>query len=238
VIRPADSLEVPAPRKRALGLAVVVLMHVLFFWGLHAGLGRELLQSTPVVVVAQLLSDAPAPTPQPAPPVPVPVPPPQAATPVPKPMIQPPAPVLEPSPVVAVPAPAIALSAPPAPPAPQPSPAPAVAAAPVAALPAQPPAPAVPAVRVAASLQATGNCQKPEYPPLSRRREEQGSVVLKFLIGTDGRVLESRVEQSSGHARLDEAARLGLSQCQFKPGTVDGKPEPSWASLKYTWRLE
>ena len=233
MIRPADSFEVPAPRKRALGLGVVVLMHVLFFWGLHAGLGRELLQSTPVVVVAQLLSDAPAPTPPPAPPAPV--PPPQAATPVPKPVTQPPAPVLEPSPVVAVPAPAIALSAPPAP---QPSPAPAVAAPPVAAVPAPPPAPAVPAVRVAASLQATGNCQKPEYPPLSRRREEQGSVVLKFLIGTDGRVLESRVEQSSGYARLDEAARLGLSQCQFKPGTVDGKPEPSWASLKYTWRLE
>ena len=230
MIRPADSLELPAPRKRALGLAVVVLMHVLFFWGLHAGLGRELLQSTPVVVVAQLLSDAPPPTPAPAPPVPV--PPPQAATPVPKPVAQPPAPVLEPSPVVAVPAPAIALSAPPAP---QPSPAPALAAPAVVAAPAPPPAPVV---RVAASLQATGNCQKPEYPPLSRRREEQGSVVLKFLIGTDGRVLESRVEQSSGYARLDEAARLGLSQCQFKPGTVDGKPEPSWASLKYTWRLE
>ena len=225
MIRPADSFEVPAQRKRALGLGVVVLMHVLFFWALHAGLGRELLQSAPVVVVAQLLSDAPSPAPTPAPPAPV--PPPQAATPVPKPVAQPPAPVLEPSPVVAVPAPAIALSAPP----PAPTPAPVVAA------PAALASPPVPAVRVAASLQASGNCQKPEYPDLSRRREEQGSVLLKFLIGTDGRVMESHVEQSSGYARLDDAARLGLSKCQFKPGTVDGKPEPSWANLKYTWRL-
>jgi protein TonB len=95
-----------------------------------------------------------------------------------------------------------------------------------------------PPVRVAAHLQASGTCQKPEYPALSRRREEQGSVMLRFLIGTDGNVLESQIAQSSGFARLDEAARAALSKCQFKPGTVDGTPEPSWASLKYTWRLD
>lgn len=95
-----------------------------------------------------------------------------------------------------------------------------------------------PPVRVAAHLQASGTCQKPEYPALSRRREEQGAVMLRFLIGIDGNVLESQVAQSSGFARLDEAARAALSKCQFKPGTVDGIPEPSWASLKYIWRLD
>ena len=94
------------------------------------------------------------------------------------------------------------------------------------------------AVRVAATLQASGTCQKPAYPELSRRREEQGSVQLEFLIGIDGHVLETRIEQSSGYPRLDEAARAGLSRCQFQPGTVNGRPEPSWARLKYTWRLE
>jgi len=49
-------------------------------------------------------------------------------------------------------------------------------------------------------------------------------VTLTFLIDVDGKVLESRVERSSGHRRLDEAARAGLGICKFKPATVDGRP--------------
>ena len=232
MIHPGASFELPAQRKPVLGLGVVVLMHVLFFWALHAGLGRKLLQSAPVVVVAQLLSDAPAPAPASAP---TPVPPPTVAIPPPKPVALPP--VLASEPIVA-PTEAGEVSA--APFSLEPA-APAILTSnPVVATGAVSEATRSPAaaVRVAAALQASGTCAKPAYPDLSRRREEQGSVQLKFLIGTDGRVLESHVERSSGYARLDEAARLGLSQCQFKPGTVDGTPEPSWASLKYTWRLE
>ena len=33
-------------------------------------------------------------------------------------------------------------------------------------------------------------------------------------------------------------ARNALSKCQFRPGTVDGKPEQSWARIQYQWRLE
>jgi protein TonB len=62
--------------------------------------------------------------------------------------------------------------------------------------------------------------------------------MLKLLIGANGNVLESQIEHSSGFTRLDEAARAALVKCQFKPGTVDGKPEASWASMKYTWRLD
>jgi periplasmic protein TonB len=85
---------------------------------------------------------------------------------------------------------------------------------------------------------SASSCEKPEYPSASKRLEEEGTVTLKFLVGADGKVLESAVEKSSGFRRLDEAARAGLSKCQFKPGTVDGKPQQSWASMKYTWRLE
>jgi protein TonB len=216
--------QLPGGRKPAVGLGVVVVLHLLFFWALNAGLGRELLHTAPVLVMAQLLTPEP-----PSPPAAVPPPPPpsKAATPPPAPVAPLPVPVLEPTPVAAVPTPAIVLA--PAPPAPVATPAPAPAAVYT---------PPPPAVRVAATLQASGSCQKPEYPALSRKREEQGAVVLKFLIGVDGRVLDSQIEQSSGYARLDEAARAGLSKCQFKPGTVDGKPEASWASLKYTWHLE
>lgn len=103
---------------------------------------------------------------------------------------------------------------------------------------APPPPTPVANVRTPAVINAAVNCQKPEYPSASRRNEEEGTVQLRFLIGTNGQVIESQVEKSSGFARLDEAARNALSRCQFKPGTLNGAPEQSWASMKYTWRLE
>ncbi len=80
-------------------------------------------------------------------------------------------------------------------------------------------------------------CNKPEYPPASRQFEETGAVVLNFLIDVDGRVIQSRIESSSGYERLDEAARRALSLCRFKPGTVDGRPQKSWHKLRYVWKL-
>jgi len=126
----------------------------------------------------------------------------------------------------------------PAPPPPAPtSTAPAISqpSTPPAAAPA---APATPALRTGAVIQAGAYCAKPDYPSASRRMEEEGTVTLKFLIGIDGRVMQAEIEKSSGFNRLDEAARNALSKCQFRPGTVDGKAEQSWANIRYTWRLE
>ena len=92
-------------------------------------------------------------------------------------------------------------------------------------------------VRVAAVVDANA-CEKPAYPRKSLRNEEQGTVTLAFLIGVDGRVVESKVEKSSGFKALDKAAIAGLSLCKFKPGTVDGKPEQSWTRMQYVWKLE
>jgi protein TonB len=105
-----------------------------------------------------------------------------------------------------------------------------------AAAPAAPARPA-PQVRTPASVSAA-QCEKPDYPSASRRMEEEGTVSLRFLVGVDGKVLQSEIEKSSGFKRLDEAARASLSKCRFQPATVDGRPEQAWASMKYTWRLE
>jgi protein TonB len=81
-------------------------------------------------------------------------------------------------------------------------------------------------------------CEEPEYPVMSRRLEEEGSVRLQLLVSPEGRVVQSRIAKSSGHPRLDEATVAALSKCKFKPGTADGKPTESWASLEYVWHLE
>jgi protein TonB len=81
-------------------------------------------------------------------------------------------------------------------------------------------------------------CDKPPYPAAARRANETGSVRMLFLIDVDGKVLDSKVERTSGSRRLDEAARAGLSLCKFKPATLNGRPERTWGRIDYVWTLE
>lgn len=92
--------------------------------------------------------------------------------------------------------------------------------------------------RIAPLVNANRNCPEPVYPSIALRLGEHGAVTLLFLIDVDGRVVESRIEESSGYSRLDEAARRALSRCRFTPGTVDGVPERAWAPIRYIWQIE
>ena len=205
-------------RKHVIGLTAVVVLHGLLFWAINSGLARKFVKVIKGPVEAVLLEETkPEIPPPPPPPKNLPPPPPSYVPPV---DIQ----VAAPTPVNAI----AAVSNTPQPVAP-PSPLPVQMSA--------PPAPPAPPVQTAAVISAS-SCEKPEYPSASKRLEEEGTVQLKFLVGADGKVIESAVEKSSGFRRLDEAARAGLSKCQFKPAAVDGKPQQSWASMKYTWRLE
>lgn len=92
-------------------------------------------------------------------------------------------------------------------------------------------------VRTAAVVDFS-SCARPDYPRNAARLGEQGTVMLQFLIGTNGRVLESRVAASSGSRELDRSAQQALAQCQFRPATLDGQPQQSWTSVQYVWKLE
>jgi periplasmic protein TonB len=252
---PTAPYAVTPPHKLARDFGMVgavVVLHLGVMGALQVGLGREPERAPPTVVVARLIEQADAaPQPMQHPPAPL-LGKPAVAQPALASMSQAPAP--EPAPVAPTLAAAGALPAVPTPASPAIAPTPSPTISPMAPVIAPATPAGVPGVsmgsssavvhpsaltqRVAATLPATRGCQKPPYPTLSERREEQGTVHLKFLIGADGRVLESHIEQSSGYARLDEAARVGLSLCQFKPATVDGKPEASWVIMPYTWRLE
>jgi len=83
----------------------------------------------------------------------------------------------------------------------------------------------------------TDKCGVPTYPAESAKNNEQGATLLDMLVDVDGNVIDSKVTESSGFPRLDEAARKALSLCHFKPETVDGDPVLSWNPLRYTWRL-
>jgi protein TonB len=213
----------PTSRRKLVGLAGVVVLHVLILVALQAGLHRTVAQKLPPVVQALLLEEKRSEPPPPAPATPPQTPPPPNTPPpafVPPPEV--PATVAAPNAIAAVSVAPPTVAAP---------------AAPTTQAAPSPPPRAAPVTRTAAGVNVT-QCDKPEYPVSSKRMEEEGTVTLRFLVGTDGKVIQSEIEKSSGFKRLDEAARAGLAKCQFRPAMTDGKPEQSWTTIKYLWRLE
>ncbi len=78
---------------------------------------------------------------------------------------------------------------------------------------------------------------KAEYPKAALMNEEQGVVSMAFLVSADGRVLESKLEKTSGFKSLDKAAISAITACKFKPGSKDGKPDSTWTKVEYNWTL-
>jgi protein TonB len=63
----------------------------------------------------------------------------------------------------------------------------------------------------------------PAYPRRAQQQRLTGTVLLQVLVGIDGRPVEVKVAQSSGHRELDEAARAQvLKRWSFQPATKDG----------------
>lgn len=79
---------------------------------------------------------------------------------------------------------------------------------------------------------------RPDYPPTSRRLGEEGTVVLSLYVKEDGKVGEGKIQESSGFAKLDEAAlREALRRWHFIPATLEGKAVAGWYPIKVTFKL-
>lgn len=77
----------------------------------------------------------------------------------------------------------------------------------------------------------------PSYPGMSRRRGEEGQVVLQVVVGTDGRVASLSVAQSSGFRRLDKAALDAVRQWRFQPARRGSTPVRSVARIPIRFAL-
>lgn len=73
---------------------------------------------------------------------------------------------------------------------------------------------------------------KPLYPLASRRKGESGTVVVGVLLDGQGRVMETRVQSSSGYSALDRSALSAVGKWVFRPGT------PSSLLVPIVFRLE
>ncbi|WP_337689380.1 energy transducer TonB [Mycetohabitans sp. B46] len=220
----------------ATTLAAVALLHA----GVIAWLVYGRADTVPTITVesrplmAELLAP-PAPVAVQSAPTPTPAPQPKPKSvvrprPNPKPVVKRPTP---PMPVRDTPSQSV--PTPPAPPA-----APVSTPAPVT----EPASPAAPSPR---SVVAQGapkgvaklDCQivRPDYPALSRRREETGTVIVNLVVGLEGKVERATIKKSSGYDRLDEAARNAALASTCRPYIENGQPIRVTADQPYVFNL-
>ncbi|MCC6409103.1 MAG: energy transducer TonB [Planctomycetes bacterium] len=79
--------------------------------------------------------------------------------------------------------------------------------------------------------------EEPKYPKLSRRLNEEGSVVLRVAVDATGVVTDVRVQTSSGFPRLDEAAIAAVKLWRYTPATRAGVAVATILPQRVTFRL-
>ncbi|MBC7780633.1 MAG: energy transducer TonB [Proteobacteria bacterium] len=115
-----------------------------------------------------------------------------------------------------------------------------VAPQPVAAAPAAVATAPAPPLKVELPASDADYLQNPKvaYPLASKRLGEQGRVVVRVLIGADGAAHRAEVRQSSGFARLDEAALATVLKWRYVPGKRGGVAETMWFNVPINFVLE
>jgi protein TonB len=212
------------PGKRFVGIGLVIAFHILVVYALVTGLARKVVEIVQKPLETKIVEEVKPPPPPPDTPPP---PPPKLMAP-PPPFIPPPEVAVQPQ------APSPNAISQVSQVKPESNALPRTVQQPVVSE-----KPAGPVVVPAVINFDIAGC-KPEYPRASLRNEETGIVTLAVLIGADGSVADVRIEKSSGYRNLDNAVRSQLlsGNCKNKPGTVDGKPQQTWAKVQYVWKLD
>ena len=230
---PASTDVLPAGQRR-LVTATILALHGVAGWAvLQVPAVRDAMTEAAPLFVSWIAPPVP-----PERPIAPPPPPPPQARPTPK--APPPLPIISAAPTPA-PAPFVVAAVVEVPEIPVPTAPPVVEAVPAPAptpAPPTPPAPAPAPKTIPAS--AVQYLEPPllEYPRLSRRARESGRVMVRVYIDEAGLPRTVQLSQSSGHARLDDAAVAAVQKARFKPYTEDGRPTPGWAFIPLDFDLE
>jgi protein TonB len=78
---------------------------------------------------------------------------------------------------------------------------------------------------------------EPAYPSSEIRLEHEGTVLLSVYILANGRVGDVKLEKSSGYPKLDESALREARVWRFQPGSRDGTPVAMWKQLPISFRI-
>jgi protein TonB len=77
---------------------------------------------------------------------------------------------------------------------------------------------------------------KPNYTDEARRNKTQGIVVMRLLIGPDGRVIHGQIISGLPHGLSQEALRTGYMRT-YKPAMKNGRRVPYWITVEVEFKL-
>lgn len=78
---------------------------------------------------------------------------------------------------------------------------------------------------------------QPDYPPAEQRAERSGTVTVRVLIGTDGRVRAIEPVAATSDDFFAATRRTALARWRFRPATRDGVPFEKWRTMRVTFRF-
>lgn len=75
------------------------------------------------------------------------------------------------------------------------------------------------------------------YPDAAQVNGEEGSIVLRVKVGSEGRVRNVKIAKTSGFDDLDNAAIEGVLRYRFVPAQENGETSTEWTDLTVTYQL-
>lgn len=76
------------------------------------------------------------------------------------------------------------------------------------------------------------------FPDVARRKELSGTPVIEVTIGADGKLVQSLIRRSSGHAEIDEAAlRILKLAAPFDPFPSELSAKHDEVRIAYEWQF-
>ncbi len=87
------------------------------------------------------------------------------------------------------------------------------------------------------NVRAVVQAMERAYPPILRDAGIGGQVVVWFFISEDGVVLDKRIDKSSGHPQLDEAALSVADVYRFTPALNRDQKVKVWIQIPITFQV-
>lgn len=207
----ADAISTPMLSRRALVFLGIVGLHVGFVYVLNAGLATQAVEHVFGPIETKMIEEVKDEEDKPPPPPPK----------------------IEAAPPPFVPPPDISIDLP-------------VESAPTTAITAttQKPVVKAPPPVQTTIVKPKQNSRRPmpiteeDYPPQSKRLEEEGVTTVRLYVLADGSIGDVQITTSSGFPRLDETAVRKLKRWRVNPGTENGKPVPMWMDLRVVWKIK
>jgi TonB family protein len=78
---------------------------------------------------------------------------------------------------------------------------------------------------------------KPDYPWIAQQAGIEGLVLVRVLVGVNGRVLDVRLSEKLQVPALNDAALAAARKWVFTPGLANGRPVACWTAIPFRFRL-